>query len=390
MLPALAPPGRSPAGPGRAQRATRHGTSWRRPVPGCSSPASTCACPSSRSGRARRRCGSSSTPCRRPPSARTSSRTCAGRRSSTTSSSPPPTSPAWPRKRVRSIRSGSRWIAVDRADLNAAAAALAERETKQQLSGAEMLRFALGLEDSPLAGGISIDGGRLGRRPARRRSRCRGRTGARRRRDSSASSAATRPKRSRGSASSMPPGSAAASRSTWASGKTPTLLAHLLAGDGRRPRAGDRAARRRRQLDRGSRALHPDAASQRAPRREPRRARRDRGAGRRTPTSSSRPTAPRCATSKRSPGIEWARVVLDEAQVIKNPANDTSQQLRRIPARSRARAHRARRSRTASATSGPSSTSSTPGSSATGRSSSPVSRATAARRASKPRTRCAR
>ncbi len=34
-------------------------------------------------------------------------------------------------------------------------------------------------------------------------------------------------------------------------------------------------------------------------------------------------------------GIEWARVVLDEAQVIKNPANDTSQQLRRIPARSR-------------------------------------------------------
>ena len=57
------------------------------------------------------------------------------------------------------IRSGSRWIAVDRADLTAAAAALAERETKQQLSGAEMLRFALGLEDSPLAGGISIDGG---------------------------------------------------------------------------------------------------------------------------------------------------------------------------------------------------------------------------------------
>jgi SNF2 family DNA or RNA helicase len=33
--------------------------------------------------------------------------------------------------------------------------------------------------------------------------------------------------------------------------------------------------------------------------------------------------------------IEWARVILDEAQTIKNPANDTSQQLRRIPARSR-------------------------------------------------------
>ena len=31
----------------------------------------------------------------------------------------------------------------------------------------------------------------------------------------------------------------------------------------------------------------------------------------------------------------WARVVLDEAQAIKNPANETAQQLRRIPARSR-------------------------------------------------------
>jgi SNF2 family DNA or RNA helicase len=33
--------------------------------------------------------------------------------------------------------------------------------------------------------------------------------------------------------------------------------------------------------------------------------------------------------------LSWDRLVLDEAQVIKNPANDTSQQLRRIPARSR-------------------------------------------------------
>jgi SNF2 family DNA or RNA helicase len=33
--------------------------------------------------------------------------------------------------------------------------------------------------------------------------------------------------------------------------------------------------------------------------------------------------------------VTWGRVVLDEAQAIKNPASDTSQQLRRIPARSR-------------------------------------------------------
>src|SRR6202035_2551428 len=34
-------------------------------------------------------------------------------------------------------------------------------------------------------------------------------------------------------------------------------------------------------------------------------------------------------------GVSWSRVILDEAQAIKNPASDTSQQLRRIPARNR-------------------------------------------------------
>jgi SNF2 family DNA or RNA helicase len=34
-------------------------------------------------------------------------------------------------------------------------------------------------------------------------------------------------------------------------------------------------------------------------------------------------------------GVSWSRVILDEAQAIKNPASDTAQQLRRIPARSR-------------------------------------------------------
>src|SRR5213075_529781 len=54
------------------------------------------------------------------------------------------------------IRSGGRWVAIDRADLSEAAAALAERSKKTQLSGGEMLRLALGLEGSTLAGGISI------------------------------------------------------------------------------------------------------------------------------------------------------------------------------------------------------------------------------------------
>jgi SNF2 family DNA or RNA helicase len=34
-------------------------------------------------------------------------------------------------------------------------------------------------------------------------------------------------------------------------------------------------------------------------------------------------------------GVPWDRVILDEAQAVKNPANDTAQQLRRIPARAR-------------------------------------------------------
>src|SRR4029453_1180470 len=33
--------------------------------------------------------------------------------------------------------------------------------------------------------------------------------------------------------------------------------------------------------------------------------------------------------------LSWRRLILDEAQAIKNPANDTSQQLRLIPAASR-------------------------------------------------------
>src|SRR3546814_13331900 len=36
-------------------------------------------------------------------------------------------------------------------------------------------------------------------------------------------------------------------------------------------------------------------------------------------------------------GHEWDRLVLDEAQAIKNTANETAQQLRRIPARTRLR-----------------------------------------------------
>ncbi|HZA85616.1 MAG TPA: SNF2 helicase-associated domain-containing protein, partial [Acidimicrobiales bacterium] len=56
------------------------------------------------------------------------------------------------------VRSRGRWVELDRADLKEAAAALAERATTTQLTGAEILRYAVGLEGSPLEGGLSVAG----------------------------------------------------------------------------------------------------------------------------------------------------------------------------------------------------------------------------------------
>ena len=160
------------------------------------------------------------------------------------------------------IRSGGRWVAIDRADLDAAAAALAERATTTQLSGAEMLRLALGLEGSPLAGGHLGRGRWLGRRPARGRGR------------RSSSEPAVAPTGFVGELRSYQ-----AEALAWLGfldsagiggclaldmglGKTPTMLAHLLAGAGDGPGARDRAAGRRRQLGGGGRrASRPGCAS---------------------------------------------------------------------------------------------------------------------------------
>jgi len=56
------------------------------------------------------------------------------------------------------VRSRGKWIEIDQVDLAAAAAALAERAGLTKMSGADMLRHALGLEGSPLAGGVDIAG----------------------------------------------------------------------------------------------------------------------------------------------------------------------------------------------------------------------------------------
>lgn len=56
------------------------------------------------------------------------------------------------------VQSRGQWIELDQADLAEAAAALAERADQTKLTGADMLRHAMGLEGDPLGGGISIAG----------------------------------------------------------------------------------------------------------------------------------------------------------------------------------------------------------------------------------------
>ena len=56
------------------------------------------------------------------------------------------------------VKSRGKWIELDRVDLKEAAAALAERADRTKLTGAEILRYRVGLEGSPLSGGLAVDG----------------------------------------------------------------------------------------------------------------------------------------------------------------------------------------------------------------------------------------
>ena len=236
------------------------------------------------------------------------------------------------------VRSGGRWVAIDRADLAAAAEALAEREHQTQLTGADMLRLALGLEGSPLAGGITVEGGGWAADLLHAASNL-----------STVSAAA--PAEFVGELRSYQ-----ADALAWLGfldsagiggclaldmglGKTPTMLAHLLASrdaapDGVAPAlviapaavVGNWAAEAvkfapdlRVIVHHGaSRAEHHEIAEEAA------------GADLVITTYG---TAVRDVDAIAA--IEWSHVVLDEAQAIKNHTSDTAQQLRRIPARTR-------------------------------------------------------
>ncbi len=233
------------------------------------------------------------------------------------------------------IRSRGRWVAIDQADLAEAAKALADRKETTQMSGAEMLRLALGLDGSPLAGGVSIGGDSWAADLLQK-----------------ASEASTEPAKA-------PAGFDGELRSyqsealAWLQfldtvglggclaldmglGKTPTMLAHVLAGVESQtgpsmviaPPAvvGNWAAEARR-FTPALRVLVHHGAHRASPRELAKRA------AKADLIITTYGTAVRDIEALE--GIEWERVILDEAQAIKNPGNETSQQLRRIAARTR-------------------------------------------------------
>lgn len=231
------------------------------------------------------------------------------------------------------VRSHGRWVELDRADLVEAAAALAERSQQTQLTGAEVLRFAIGLESSPLAGGFSVGGDGWA-------------TDLLRRAEEFLAEPITTPEGFHGELRSYQ-GEAVA----WLGfldaaelggclaldmglGKTPTMLAHIARTAGRGPAlviappavVGNWAAEAARFTPGLSVVVHHGAS----------RASDEQLA---SEVAGADVVITTYGTAVRDvdalAGITWDRLVLDEAQAIKNPANETSQQLRRVPARVR-------------------------------------------------------
>ena len=234
------------------------------------------------------------------------------------------------------VRSHGRWVELDRADLKEAAAALAERAGQTKLTGAEILRHAVGLEGPGLSGGLVVEG-----------------TGWATDLLAKASSYSTEPV-------AEPEGFAGTLRSYQAEavawlgfldavglggclaldmglGKTPTVLAHLG-----RERAGGSVGKT---LVIAPPAVVGNWAAEAAKFTAGLRTVVHHGASRASAGGLAREVAgadvviTTYGTAVRDvealAGIPWDRVVLDEAQAVKNHTNETSQQLRRIPARNR-------------------------------------------------------
>ena len=231
------------------------------------------------------------------------------------------------------VRSHGKWVELDRVDLKEAAAALAERAGTKQLTGAEILRHGIGLEGSPLAGGISIDGSGWATELFQRAREV-------------STEPVTRPDGFEGELRSYQ-----AQALAWLGfldaaelggclaldmglGKTPTVLAHLARTPGNGPvlvvappAVVGNWAREAARFAPGLRVLVHHGASRSDE------ARLDAEIARHDVVITTYGTAVRDIDELSKQ--QWHRLVLDEAQAIKNPANESAQQLRRINARSR-------------------------------------------------------
>jgi hypothetical protein len=231
------------------------------------------------------------------------------------------------------VQSRGRWVEVDRFDVQQAAAALAARESVTQLTGAEILRHSVGLGGSGLAGGVVVQGNSWANDIVRR-----------------ASEISVSP-------NAQPEGFTGALRTYQAEavawieflagsglggclaldmglGKTPTVLAHLTSAKTEAktlviaPAAvvGNWAAEAARFTPGLRVVVHHGASRASADELEAEVADAD-------IVITTYATAVRDIDALIA--MRWQTLVLDEAQAIKNPASDTSQQLRRINAHTR-------------------------------------------------------
>ena len=231
------------------------------------------------------------------------------------------------------VKSRGKWVELDQADLAEAAAALAERADATRLTGADMLRHALGLEGSPLSGGVTISGDGWAADLLRSASNM-------------SDDPATTLEGFEGELRSYQ-----AEARLWLSfldeaglggclaldmglGKTPTMLAHLRVSQGSGPALVIAPPAVVGNWFSESNKFVPDlkAVVHHGP---------NRATAGRIPAMvrnadvviTTYGTAVRDMDALEQ--IEWGKVILDEAQAIKNPTSETARQLRRLNARTR-------------------------------------------------------
>ena len=231
------------------------------------------------------------------------------------------------------VRAQGRWVELDRADLEAAARALAEQAQATELSGAAILRHAVGLEEGPLAGPALVAGsgwavdlvrGATDEPPAPLAAP-----------EGFVGELRTYQAEARGWLAFLDKvGLGGCLAMDMGLGKTPVVLAHALETRGEGPVLviappavlGNWAAEARRftpglrvEVHHGSARAEAGEVGEMATDAEL--------------VLTTYGTAVRDVEALA--GVDWHRVVIDEAQAIKNPASEAARELRRIPARSR-------------------------------------------------------